>query len=88
MECKKRSRLYGTPATIKMEEKMDEISRTFTETGKLIGDNIPHIKLPEPKGTPDPFIEKFRKWALIILTILISASVLFLIIFKLINRFF
>ncbi len=67
---------------------MDEINRTFQETGNIVRDNIPHIKLPESQPIDDPFINKFRKWALIILTFAVVGGVALFIILKLINRFF
>jgi len=63
------------------------IEKPFKELGKDVKENMPHIKLPISK-VKDPFVEKFRKWALIILSTLIGSLALILIIWRIIRRIF
>ena len=64
---------------------MGEIEKALDGTAGMIKDNLPKIKLPEIE-IKDPFVEKFRKWALIILACLVGGGALILIIKSIITK--
>lgn len=69
------------------------IGSQFDEAGKTFGsvmDKVPHIKVGSNKPKDyqeDPFVRKFKKWALIILTVLIGGGALLLVGIRLLQRF-
>ncbi len=77
----------------KQESKPGGIGDQLEEAGKDFGsvmDKVPHIKVgrDKPQDYPeDPIIAKFKKWALIIFTILIGGGALLLVGWRILQRF-
>lgn len=67
---------------------MVEIEKSFQQLGSQIKENIPHVKVGGDRPINDPFVEKFRKWALMILSFLIGGGAAILIIRSLFRKFF
>jgi len=65
---------------------LEEAGKSFSE----LRESIPHIKVGSDKPKDyqeDPFIRKFKKWALIILTLLIGGGALILVGWRILVRF-